>query len=877
MYRLGRWCAGVLLLIAAATRGAAGDDVARYLERHGLTELLAVHLERQLEQAAPEQRGELLVRLAGLYASLLEEIQDEARRRDLEQRSRRLLAAASEEQTGELRLALLRAAYRSVEKAAGNHRLRLATDEELERAKASLVPLIPELKRLRERFEERAESVQRRLTRAAGSRAIMLGEELEKARRVQSECAFLNAWALYYQSWLNDRPDNARPSQRLFAELLDFGSEPPVPENVSVDLRSTEAIARCILGMALCKSLTASSATAIAWAELLEHQRTFRPVREEVPAWEMVIYLEHDEHDAARRVLDDYLAGDTPVPMHWLRLLAVHALEAGDRSRDAEALARYAITELATRGELAQVFDLAQRYGVNSLGTGGFALRYVTGVLKYYEARERHVEDEPTDDPEIRRLYEDAGAEIEAARAESDADRYPSAFSDCLRLIAWCHYFRGDLPSARRAFEEAAAQLSAPDAPDALWMAIVCLDRLTEANPRDTALADELARLIARFLDEYPSSTHAPKLILRCALTSSEISPDVVDQLLAIPSHSEAYDAARRRAAQILYRLFRDASGPRQTAYGNRYLSVALALHAQRKGQLDPSDSPGLSRFLIRGRRILEVSLHERIVQLEAARAVLKSFEELRPLGLTEISELQSEISYRRVQEGLLSGDVRQARRVADAMWHDAPEDVWSRLAVRALYKYGRNRWRDARGQGEDDRPFVALVVDYGSRVLEEYADQPAMLEQSSIQALHAVVAEASLVIWQRSGDLNRAEHALAIYEKLLEMLPRNAAFLRATAILCEALDRPERAVDCWRTLVAGTSQTSDAWYEAKFHLIKVLAEIDRERARAVMNQHKQLNPAFGPIPWGEKLRTLDQQLTAAEQRPAGSPEEAGP
>ena len=105
---------------------------------------------------------------------------------------------------------------------------------------------------------------------------------------------------------------------------------------------------------------------------------------------------------------------------------------------------------------------------------------------------------------------------------------------------------------------------------------------------------------------------------------------------------------------------------------------------------------------------------------------------------------------------------------------------------------------------------------------------------------------------------------ALYLFEKLLAARPRNASFLRSTAVLSERLGDQAKALDCWRLLVAGVENGSDAWFEAKFHLIKILSATDPKRAREVMDQHKQFNPEYGPDPWGGMLKGLDAQLPAA-------------
>jgi hypothetical protein len=233
----------------------------------------------------------------------------------------------------------------------------------------------------------------------------------------------------------------------------------------------------------------------------------------------------------------------------------------------------------------------------------------------------------------------------------------------------------------------------------------------------------------------------------------------------------------------------------------------------------------------------------------------------------------------------LLNDDADAAARIAEAMYQVDASGLWSRLAARAMFRFANTRWREAQRMGRADRAAAALVIQSGSRVLEEYEDDADALRQPTVIASFAVVAEAAMEVWERSGDADTGRRALSLFEKLLQVRPNNAAFLRSTALLCERLDRRDRALECWRTLVAGTSSSSEAWFEAKFHLIDLLARIDPARARAVMDQHKQLNPDYGPDPWGARLKALDldprlapagadDHPEAGDQSPAG---EAGP
>ena len=848
----------IAVVAFASTQAAYSDDVAAYLERHGLQQLLAVHLEQLLEDQNGAARDDLVLRLAGLYAHLLESTDDPALRIALEERSRKLLSAAPPNTAQELRLALLRGSYRSAERIAEDHRLRQSDPEQVDRAKATLAELIPKLRQLRGQLDDRSKLAERRLTRSGGSSAVILSAEAERYHRLLAQCTFLNAWALYYQSWLNERPDNARAAELLFATLLETESSRPQPEDISVDLRSIEAIARSILGMALCKSLTASSATALRWVELLEDERTHELLHEQWPAWKVAIHLEHDEYRAARAVLEAVQANQE-LPLPWVRLAAVHALEAEPNHEHATALARWAVAQLAAGGELEQVLDLAQRYGADALGTSGFAMRYVRGVQHYQHARDIHGNDRPSVDEGLANLYERAVSELDAAVAEPDAQGYPKAAAGCRWLIAWCRYFQSSFLAARTAFERAAEKLSSDDGPEALWMAVVCLDKVVQAGDGE-ALARELADLIDRFLRQYPSNPHAPRLIVKRAQAADQVTPATVNELLAVPENSEAFRDARKQAALALYKLFRRSSGEQRVRYGQEYLLVAIGLLTSKRldslaagqDEIEPRRSP----FIARCRRVLEVALSEEVQRPAAARTALAALDALGDAA----AAYKDEIDYRRVQERLYEGDAKSAAATGDRLWAGNPGSIWSRAAQRALFKYAHRRF----AADEADDQALDLVVHTGQRILSEFEGSVEALGRPSVLAYYLAVADALTQQWQRRGQTDDAQRALALYEAVLAVRSGDATVLRAAAGLAERLGYTDRALACWRRLVAGSEAGTEPWYEAKFHLISLLAEVDPIRARLVMDQFKQLNPDYGPQPWAARLLALDRRIGSA-------------
>ena len=161
----------VVACLLVAVGGARADDVAAFLEQRGLDQLLAVHLEERLESVGGDAREAFVLQLVNIYARLLESTDDPALLRNLQERSRRLLATASAGVGQELRLALLRGSYRGAEKIAESHRLRQSTEQDVERAIETLAEIIPKLNRLRTQINSRVKQAERRLMRTGGNDA----------------------------------------------------------------------------------------------------------------------------------------------------------------------------------------------------------------------------------------------------------------------------------------------------------------------------------------------------------------------------------------------------------------------------------------------------------------------------------------------------------------------------------------------------------------------------------------------------------------------------------------------------------------------------------------------------------------------------------
>ena len=874
MCLLTRSC-GIALLVGAigvARPAARADEVASYLDRLGLTELLARHLEEQLDRAPAAEQDQIIQQLADVYARLLEQTRDAARQADLEARCRELLAEAPLDQTDELRLALLRASYRAAETAAEQHRLRLIPIEEAALLKETFGELTKQLGELREQFERKVTDANRKLNRAGGSDAVLLAEQIERLERLRDQCTFINAWSLYYWAWLGNHREGAKLAEPLFARLLRADSDAPLPGDISVDLRELEVVARSILGMALAKSVSASAPTALEWLDLLEAEGAYPPIQQELPAWRLAILIQHQQFGQVRELWNALRERPDPMPLPWVRIVAVTALEATEHKREADELARLAMTELATRGELDQVLDLGNRYGLDALGEQGFAVQYVRAVQQYHQARQQHGDDRPTTSADLVAKYESVVTRLRGALQQPDARLYEGAASNARLLIAWCLYFRGSFLEARVAFEQSLASLTPDQAAEALWMAIVSLDRVVQAD-RKVAAADDLNALIDRFLSEYPSHEHAPALRLRRAVAAEEPSREAVAELLEIPPNSEVYLTSRLQAASMLYRLFREAPAHQQADLAGQYLAVAVPLLAGQTENLSAAGPITVPQFVAHGRYILDVALRTDVQRIVAAQQALGWLDALKDHPEVDWKSLGPEIEFRRLQERMFSDDERSAEKIADDLHAAVPESAWSRQAQRVMFKSTYERWRAAK-DAPVDAALLDRVVRFGSRIIDESGGDAHAAGSRDHMPYVLAVADAQMQQWRGNGSTERAAEAKRLYEALLAQQPRDAGLLRAVAELAQALDQLDRAADCWRMLAAGADPASELFYEAKFNLMQILSKTDPDRAREVMSQHRQMYPQYGPEPWGSKLRALDERLGDAPRAPAGDVQE---
>ena len=857
-------------MVSGSAAIAIADELGNYLERHGLDHLLAIHLEEQFESANDKEKPAIATRLAALYTTLLQQTEDPAERLNLITRSRELLAEVPDESVDELRLSLLSGTYSAAEKIAEDHRLRLSDEASVERAVGMLDEAIPEFASLENSLNERIEVLDRRLSRVRSRQGVQLRQEAQQLKQFLVRTRFLSGWANYYRAWL--APDDARIRVRTaiesFERVIDADLRRVSPADVSQDLLETESMARTVLGMALAQSVFEDQVeTPLQWLALLDGPNVFDTVSDQVPAWRMSILLDHGEfrrvRGELRRAKEDMRSQDTTIPIIWIRLAAAHALEHASINTDAQELAQIAIAELAARGELQQVLDLADRYGIDAIGNEGFAVLYVKAAQSYQAARKQHQSENPTADAGIAKLYQSAVENFERALTQSDVEEFAEAAAVAQSLIGWCYYFQGKLLSASDAFRKAAQVLSQDEAAEAWWMAIVSLDQFQRSSPSDERTT-ELALLIDDFLEAYPASEYVPQLILR--QSESQPSLERVEQLLVISPESDAFEAAQRSAAQMLFQLFKaEEDETSRQAVGQRYLNLALPMWLNTVDAVLKDDATVRERFVMRGRRLLDIALARGIERTGSAEEVFDRLNVLAANDVIDLSGVEDELDYRRFQKAIYEDDWDLADSIADRLSERNDASKWAQTAARISFAHAASRLDSVEGT-DREVPLLERIVTFGGRVMRQFDSSARPVPETQRIATFATVAKAARQLFELTGNPTQGERALFLYQQqLLAKHPDNIDFLKAVGKLGSEFGQPEASIEAWRKIATGSAAGTDNWYEARLNLILLQATINPDRAREMMAQFKALYPDFGGEPWASEFREVEQQLGATD------------
>lgn len=880
------WLAGALTLPAAAqelAQDATPDGaVEQYLAERGLSELLATQLRDRLRTASEKAKPAIAERLGKLYVEMLDRASTPEERRRIEDYGRALLDEVPEADSYDLRVNLAKASYLHAEAIAEKYRLRLATPEEKADADATLRSLLPTFQGIGVKVNGQVERLEKLEETGGDSDEATLKDRLAEVRRIRSLAMYYAGWSSYYLGLLNGQSQFPTEALKFFGWLLNSpNGRTASVDRISGGLLRYEHVARAAVGAALCESLRGNDDAALRWLDLVEQTDG---VSDAVKG--QLLSRRIDVLASALRWADlDFLLSrrrkgkdrkDAMLSVGEARLLAVYSLESLGRSDMkeqvrplVEALAAIGMGDLVSRGEVGQVLDLVDRYGSAPMGTEGFIVNYVRGLQAYEHARKSQTDggenpDEPTRLDAVANEYRSAAGLLDAAFGTSDAGAYPSERTNAAMVQGLSLFHAGDYEAASKRLEQAhQTAATAPQADEALWLALVALDRAVEAGK--SSLTGERDRLVVLYLQSYPSGERAARLVLRQGSGAGLSDDQTLSTLLGIPQESPLYATSRRQAARLLYKAYRGASGADRDFAAVRFVGIAEPILAMDRDSAlagGPDAGPAAESAVVLARQVLDASMAISTPDLARASAAIDTLERLSKQAGVSLGDFADELTFRRFQIALARGDRAEADSSLATL--HATGGKYSDAADRLLYREALQQWTAA----PQDPARARMLVEIGKRIIAQFPAGPEPLADAAVAAAFDTIARAAVVVWRAERDESMRSVALDCSRRLLQAGRKTRDVLRRIAELAESNGATGEALDAWRDLLASLPQDSPEWFEARYQSLRLLAGADPARAAEVMRQHKLLHPEFGPPPWGARLRELDAQLGGGGVKP---------
>lgn len=895
------WASVVLWILAGAAAAqpvesessllpiAAPDDeaVENYLAERGLLDVLAARLRRQHREGTHEEQVRAAELLGKLYVRMLTEASTPERRQEIEALCRELLKDQRAD-SFELRLNLAKATYLRVEEIVERDRLRMATSDERAEAERVLRTVKPTFEEISRKLDARVRSLEAKEKSVPVGDIDLLRAELAEQRRLRSLALYYSGWSHYYSAVLTGSKADALDAMRRFGGLLNSISPDRLPtiDRLPKNNLRYEHVARAAMGCALCAALLEKPTEAARWLDEVEHGEDVVPiVRDQIFSRRLIVHAAASQWadiDLAvrRRRRPDRDQPETPLSVPDARLLAVIALEAARSTpsatirAEAERLGQVALADLIKRGEVGHVLDLVSLYGTTPMGQEGFIVNYVVSLQAYERARAAHKaaggDEEPATDTALVNMYREAADLLGSAVSSDDAPDFPKEREKAEIRRGLALFYAGDLEAAATQFQSAANVAVTPEQKrDALWYAIVALDRAVERGNR--GVVPERDRVATLYLEQFPSSENAARLLLRQTRADRLSDAAALEILLKVPRDSGIYEASRKQAARLLYQAYRRAPESERDFAALRFAEVAEGVlrleQARAMAGTDQVAKDAAADVVVRVRQLADALLGVSTPDVRRVEAALSVLETVAAFHAMDLDSLKGELLFRRVQMAVALGDEAAITKHVDMI--RAVGGPFADATDRLLYRRALTAFRRA----DSDVELARQVVRYGARILESQN----IAADSGLAAMRDSVAQAAAVIWRAENDVRMRDLAIKIDGEQLETGQRTASSLRRLGELLDAAGDQARALAAWRELLNGLQVGSPDWYEARYESLRLLLETSPAEAAAAMQQHKVLHPDFGPEPWGTKLRELDAKIGAIPPpQPAPAPPSKG-
>ncbi len=835
------------LPIVSAHGQSDEQRVEQFLTRLGLVDLQILQLEQSLARSpSSQEKQQTARRLADLYAERLIAMSDDKPRYDeTVGRIMNLLSAVPEANTTALQVMLLQADYNRAESLIStwiSEPQEAAARGEAQQILTRITPQLVEHQRvLKEQVAELAKQLE----------GLPEGDELQskeqESRRVQNVAAratYFAAWANYYLGLVNTAAIKAEPyvqARDIFLHLMGF--EEGLPEELEPEWLGLESIwrARSMIGLGLseaaCGNLDASQRCFAA----LQHPSVPVEIQDQAPYWQVRALLNAGEYARADAFARPRVESFQPPPTQGKVSLCVALFRAGfsppapaDGSPQ-RALGNLGLVGLARLGQLHAINTLLEKFQVVPSKDAGFVLLWATGQQQFAQAEKSHA---TTD-------YETALATLQRALQTPEVNTLAGPAARCRYTLGWCFYRLERGEEAAREFVNAFPALHEskdPLAVETAWMAMAAYLQLAADQPRFVTLATDALK---RLEQHYPEHAYAQRGRYELNKLLEKTDPQrMVQQLSAVASTDPQYPLARYDLCLLLHRMW-----SQQKDNPSAGLAQLEALRAAAEVYLQQvTTNTDAMRKLTVSLLAADAALHQQPPQREIAHAMLTAAGP-HAAQLPETNPRVLEYHFRLLEVAAAEGNSAARQQQAQWLVEHARGSAYEQPALVIMANALDQDIREAAGDG------VAALNQQAYDLYRRLLDVLTTSDQSLAGSKNAQIAASRLSHYaQQTGQ---AAEAARILEQLLQVAPRDRRYLQRAATAHALAGQHDLALKHWRTLLSGLASGSEDWYEAKYHQLQSLSQIDKDQARKVFEQLQLLHPDLGGERWQGKFTEL--------------------
>jgi tetratricopeptide (TPR) repeat protein len=375
-------------------------------------------------------------------------------------------------------------------------------------------------------------------------------------------------------------------------------------------------------------------------------------------------------------------------------------------------------------------------------------------------------------------------------------------------------------------------------------MAFASFQKLAEQQPRFRAAAIDALQMLKRDFPDHEYAKRADYFINK--LNRPGVSPEeTIADLEKIRPDAAAYLSARYDICLLTHQLWREAGGDDRPALARRVVD-AVDRYVRAAGT-NADASARLKCHLL----VADIALSSTPADIALAEKVLG---QAAPLAarVSDQSSASAEYHYRGLQLAGKTGNDLPRREHAAWLIRNAAGSAYE-LPALVVAATAIDKSLEAAPESRKAELRTEALRIY-ERLVQRQGDSPDVIRAKK----NARVALSRLAGY--AYDAGQFAAAAEWLEKLLAALPANQSYLRRAGLAHFQNGNFDRALEHWRSLLAGVPKNSDEWFEAKYYQLCCLRKTDPATAERVLKQYRLLHPDLGPDPWREKFSELTEQ-----------------